>query len=253
MALATIDDVIAALRSTDLGYADSIVDSTMVLGDQVFIFDSNNNMRVAAISDVVGDPSHTLAGNTTFSGTITATGAVTTDVLQSAEHGAGAIGTGAIGAPDTYRRTENGVIITTIKIDITGLACLGTQAKDAVGLETGTPAAYIGKYVTATYGIVYRIEMSCVELPGEGTATITVDIDLGADPDATIAEGDGDAIDDIVINTASLVAGETAVTDVPALTPNDYIYLIEGGTDAATGVYDAGQYIIRFYGHPLLV
>ncbi len=250
MALATINDIIDALRSTDLGYADSLVDSTMVLGDQVLIFDSNNNMRLAAISDVVGDPSHTLAGNTTFTGTVTG------DVLQSTEHGTGAIGTatGGAGSPlpiSTYRRTENGIIIKTIKIDITGLANLGTQAKDAIGLESGTPPAYIGRYVTATDGICFRIEMSCIELPGQGTATITVNIDLGADDDATIPEG-GDPIDDIVINTASLVAGETAVTDVPALTPNDYIYLIEGDTVGSTGEYNAGQYIIRFYGHPLL-
>ena len=187
-----------------------------------------------------------------FAGATTFAGAVTGDVLQSAEHGAGAIGTGTILAPRTYRRTENGIIIKTIKIDITGLTVLGTQAKDCIGLATGTPVAYIGRYVTATDGICFRIEMSCIEVPGEGTATITQDIDLGADGDGTMYEADGVAIDDIIVNTASLVAGETVVNNAPALTANDYIYLIEGDTAATTGIYNAGQFIIKFYGHPLL-
>lgn len=171
---------------------------------------------------------------------------VTAPVLP-AEHGAGAIGTAF--APRTRRWTENGTIITQIEVDITGLGVVGTAAKDAIGLAAGG-AAYIGRYVTATYGIVYKIEMICVELPGEGTATITADIDLGAEDVGTTAY-DG-PVDDIILNTASLVAGEIATNNVPALTANDYIYLIEGDTAATTGVYNAGQYVIRFYGHPVL-
>jgi hypothetical protein len=167
--------------------------------------------------------------------------------LQAAEHGAGAIGTAF--APRTYRWSEHGHVITEIHVDITGLGCKGDAAKDAIGLAAGGDA-YIGRYVTATYGIVYKIEMMCVELPGEGTATITADIDLGAEDDSDVAY-DG-PVDDVVINTASLVAGETATTDVPALTANDYIYLVEGDTAATTGVYNAGQYIIRFHGHAVI-
>jgi hypothetical protein len=180
-------------------------------------------------------------------GTDVKTPAPTIGDAVAAEHGAGAIGTAF--APRTYRYTRDGDIITEIHVDITGLACKGDAAKDAIGLAAGG-AAYIGRYVTATYGIVYRIEMICLELPGEGTATITADIDLGAEDTATTTYDQ--AVDDVVINTASLVAGEMASTDVPALTANDYIYLVEGDTAATTGVYNAGQYIIRFYGHPLL-
>ena len=196
----------------------------------------------ATITGAVG-----ITGALTQTGAVTIVGAVTHDELQSAEHGAGAIGTAF--APRTYRRTENGIIITTIKIDLTGLACKGDAAKDAIGLAAGG-AAYIGRYVVANYGVVFRIEMSCIEVPGQGTATITTDIDLGAeDADDTAYDG---AVDDVVINTAALVAGETAITNVPALTANDYLYLVEGNTDASTGVYNAGQYIIRFYGHALI-
>lgn len=166
----------------------------------------------------------------------------------AAEHGAGAIGTGV--APATYRwKQDDGTIITEIKVDLTGLACKGDAAKDAIGLAAGG-AAYIGRYVTATCGIVYRVEMSCLELPGEGTATITTDIDLGAEDVGTTAY-DG-AVDDVVIDTGGIVAGATYVDDAPALTANDYLYLVEGDTTAATGVYNAGQIVVRLYGHPLL-
>lgn len=167
-------------------------------------------------------------------------------VSNAEENGAGAVGTGI--EPRTYRYTRDGVIITEIQIDLTGLLCKGDAAKDAIGL---TGAAYIGRYVVATCGVVYRIEVVCLELPGEGTATITADIDLGADDEDDIAYDGG--VDDVVVNTASLVAGEMASTDVPALTANDYLYLIEGDTAAATGIYDAGQYIVRLYGHPLII
>ena len=163
------------------------------------------------------------------------------------EHSAGAIGT--LGAPVTTRQILDGVIIKTIKIDLDGLAVLGTQAKDAIAL-VGIVAP-IGRYVIDTDGVCFRIEMSCIDVPTQETATITQDIDLGADDDGTILQG-GDPIDDIIVNTATLVAGETVVNNVPALTDDDYIFLIEGDTAAATGEYSGGQFIIKFYGHPLL-
>lgn len=194
-----------------------------------------------------------VVGNVTGDVTGDMTGDVTGDVVATAAtaaHGAGAIGTSSFGAPQLSHRQENSTIITEIKFDITGLACKGDAADDAIGLAAGG-AAYIGRYVVATYGIVYKVELSCIELPGEGTATITADIDIAADS-ANTHVYDGAVGGSTPLNTASLVAGEVATNDVPALTANDYLYLVEGDTAATTGVYDAGQYILRFYGHALL-
>ena len=167
--------------------------------------------------------------------------------VAPAEHAVGAIGT--LGAPVTTRQIVDGVIIKTIKIDIDGFAVLGTQAKDAIALVGAL--AYIGRYVIATDGVCFKIEMACISVPTQETATITQDIDLGVDPDGTILQG-GDPIDDIKVNTAALVAGEIAVSNAPALTDLDYVFLIEGDTAATTGEYSGGQFIIKFYGHPLL-
>ncbi len=179
--------------------------------------------------------------------TTTINGPTTIDTL-SAEHGTGFVSTAF--APRTSRRTENGTIITEIKFDMDGLAVQGTTAKDVIGLSAAA-SSYIGRYVIATYGVVYRIEMICTVLPTEETATIALDLDLGKDSvnraqDATAAT--------VLIDAGTVVAGQMYSTDTPnALADNDYLYLIEGaGTDGTTGEYSGGQFIIRLYGHPVL-
>ena len=165
------------------------------------------------------------------------------------EHGLGSVGT--LGAPETSRITVDGTIITTIKVDLDGLTVKGTQAKDCIGLQLGSLPAYIGRYVVANYGVLYKVEMLCTVAPTQETATITQDIDLGFDGVGTMYQNDAVAIDDIVINTAALVRGETVTNDSPlaAASDNDYIYLIEGDTAATTGEYSGGQFVIKFYGH----
>ena len=170
--------------------------------------------------------------------------------LQSAEHGAGAVSTAF--APRTYRWTDGlGHITTEIHVDITGFGCHGSHAKDVICLPGATTAGYIGKYVTANYGTIYKLEIICVEAPTQATATITQDIDLGSEDGADL--GYNEVCDDVVINTATLIVGETALAANPNVMPaNDYIYLIEGDTAATTGVYSGGQFIIRAYGHAVI-
>jgi hypothetical protein len=213
------------------------------------------NSGASITNTIVGNVTGNVTGNivaTTLSGTLT--GDVAGDIvgkhnltLQSAEHGAGAISTAQ--APVTYRGYGvNGDIITSIQFDLTDLLCKGDAALDAIGLASG--AAYIGRYVTTTYGIVYKVELICLETPTETTATYTLDIDIGADHAADIAY-DG-AVDDVIVNTGGVAIGNSYRNLVPALTANDYIYIIEGDNAAVTGKYGGGQFILNLYGHPLL-
>jgi hypothetical protein len=167
-----------------------------------------------------------------------------------AEHGEGAIGTGAMGAPQTRRWTKNGVIVTQIKFDITGFGILGDAADEVIGLVAGG-IAYIGQNVVATNGVIFRAELSCIVVPGEGTAAITQDIDIATAASGTL-EKDGDGTSARLINTAALIAGETVVNNAPALTDAHYYYVVAAADAATTGVYDAGQFILTTYGHPLL-
>ena len=156
------------------------------------------------------------------------------------EHAAGAIGTAV--APTTTRRTENGVIITDIKIDLTGLGARGTE-NDIIGLEGELPA-YIGRNVVATNGVIFKVEMSCLEVPLTGDA----DVILCAGSAAT--EHWDDAVTNriaICDGTGDWALGETIVNIAPAITANYYYYLTQGATDDAD--YTAGQFLIRFYGH----
>jgi hypothetical protein len=162
----------------------------------------------------------------------------------AAEHGAGAIGTGV--APVTYRRTVGGVIITDTKIDLTGLASVAT-ADDIIGLAASTPPAFIGRNVVATNGVIFSVEMKCLETPAGGDNDINLVSGSAAD------EHVDDAVTgaNVIINGGDWVAGMQVVSNVPKITANHYFYLTAGTGDTAAA-YTAGQYIIRTYGHPLL-
>ena len=162
-------------------------------------------------------------------------------------HGAGAIGTAF--APKKYQWEENGSIITEIHVDLTGLAVVGTAANDVIGLAAGG-AAYLDQYNVATHGVIYKAEAICLEVPGEGTATITVDIDVAFNASGTLAyDGAAGAAE---LNFGGMAAGAIYTVTAPALTTADYMYLVEGDTAATTGVYNGGMLIFRLYGHAVL-
>lgn len=177
---------------------------------------------------------------------LTATTATVTTLnapTVSAEHGAGFIGTAA--APVTSRRTENGTIVTEFKFDLTGLRSKNTQ-DTVIGLAAGG-AAYMGRNVVATNGIIYKMELVCLETPAGG------DNDLSVYQGSAATNAYNNAVTNGAekINGGDQVAGMVTVVTAPALTANYYYYLVAGtgDTDAA---YTAGMFILRTYGHALL-
>lgn len=164
------------------------------------------------------------------------------DAVATAEHGAGVIGTGA--TPVTRRWTENGVIVTQIKIDLQGLASVAT-ANDVIGLAAGG-VAYIGQNVVATNGIIYAIEMACIEVPAGGDD----DVNLVANASGTL-EYDGAGGTTYGINSGDWTAGKVVANTTQGLTANHYFYLTAGTGDTAAA-YTAGQFVITMYGHALL-
>jgi len=160
--------------------------------------------------------------------------------------GAGAIGTGE--APIAFRQTDaiNGLIITEVQIDLTGLKAKGGNANDAIG--KGTVPAFIYKNEVAKNGIIFKHEVLCTEVPASTSGTITTDINVAWASAATIdfdeAVGTGAFID-----TGGLVAGQVVQDLTAAITANHYAYITEGDTAASTGTYTSGQLIYRMYGY----
>lgn len=180
-----------------------------------------------AIEDIVAD---------------TATITNLSSAVLSAEHGAGLIGTAA--TPVTYRRTENGIIISDFKIDLTGLASVAT-ANDVIGLAAGGNA-YFGQNVVATVGIIYKMELICLETPAGGDD----DVNVVVASSGTLAY-DGAGGTTYGVNGGDAAAGQVVENLVQGLTANHYFYLTAGTGDTA-GTYTAGMFIVRMYGHALL-
>jgi hypothetical protein len=126
-------DSMEELSATEIAFLDGITAGTG-LASKALVLDSSSNLVFPN------------AGTLTIGNIATA--------AEAAEHGAGAIGTAAV--PTTYRSVQNGVIVTQIKVDLTGLASVAT-ANDVIGLAAGG-AAFIGRNVVATNGIIFKTE-----------------------------------------------------------------------------------------------
>ena len=170
----------------------------------------------------------------------------------AATHGAGAISTEV--APKHYRyRAPDGTFINTIELDLTGLKSYSDEG-DAIGLD-GVAGAFITKYVASTFGILYKIEVSCIELP-VADSNVLLDFDLLSVQEDTFA-GDG-AVDggtnpkDLFVSAGNFSLGETkqALTPLQPAADGHPIYLVSGNTHSAASVFTAGKLVIKFYGHP---
>lgn len=215
--------------------------------DKAADFDSTLNVQGAVTfqSTLATTGAITASGGVTGAVTGNITGNLTGDLTpatEAAEHGAGAIGTAAV--PTTTRWIESGVIITQIKVDLTGLASVAT-ANDVIGLAAGGNA-YIGRNVVATNGIIFKAEFACIETPAGGDN----DVNAVWNSSGTLAY-DGAGGTTYLSNSGDLLAGQTVENLVPAVTANDYLYLTAGTGDTAA-TYTAGMYIITLYGHALL-
>ena len=184
-------------------------------------------------------------GITLNSGATLTNNATQVRTAQAAEHGAGAIGTSSFGAPQTRRWTDAGVITTQIKFDLTGLASVAT-ANDVIGLAAGG-AAYVGRNVVATNGVIFKTSISVLETPTGGDN----DVNVVTSASAALAYDGAGGTTYLVGDLGDLLVGKTVENLVPALTEGDYFYLTAGTGDTAAE-YTAGMYVLTLYGHAVL-
>jgi hypothetical protein len=180
----------------------------------------------------------TISTNAT-TGTVTVLSKSAAAIANPAATGAGIEGTAAV--YETSVKTENGIVTTSIMIDLTGLQSGGT-AGDIIG-KNGSGVAYIARITAADNGTVFGVKMTCYEAPAGGDT----DIDL-----YSATEGTG--VEDVaistltetqIINSGTLSLGTTAFgTDIAA---DQYLYLVGQGT--ANAAYTAGRLLIEIYGY----
>lgn len=172
-------------------------------------------------------------------GAETITGSFGFGMGTPAASGAGIEGSAAVYETSVSR--NNGIVTTSIMIDLTGLQSGGT-AGDIIG-KNGSGVAYIGRVVAANNGTVFGVRMTCYEAPAGGDN----DIDL-----YSATEGTG--VEDVaistltetqIINSGTLAAGTVVYgTDIVA---NQYLYLVGQGTSNAA--YTAGRLLIEIFGY----
>ena len=137
------------------------------------------------------------------------------------------------------------IIVTTIKLDLTGFQVQGSDAGDVIGV--GTNPAYIYKNVPTENGILFRQRITCIEVGTAASGTIETDINLAWNASANIdfdeAGGTGSEI-----NAGVLAITDSAETNGTPITTSHYAYLTEGATNASNGVYASGQYLITLWG-----
>ena len=207
-------------------------------------------MRTFGIGGKSDSEIATLTNKTITGSTITndVTGDLTGEVnplgaVETAEHGAGAIGDGV--APVTYRyNAPNGDIITEIRIDVSGLQSKNT-ANDVIGLVAAAPDAYLGQYTAAIFGVLYKMELICLEAPVGG------DNDINVIFNATGTLAYDEAGGTTGMNAGAMTVGQAVEDLSPGASDDDFIYLTAGTGDLDV-VYTAGMYLIRFYGHAVL-
>jgi hypothetical protein len=193
-------------------------------------------------------------GATTFSSTLGVTGDITaTGGIKGASVARqgtdGLAGTGT--APTVSILTTQDEIITTVKIDLTGLG-QSNDVGDVIG-RTGVNNAYMFTYAAATHGVFHKIEISCVELPTSASNNL-LDFDIISCDETTLTlNGDAAGATNPVALTAmagNIALGQT-YQDLTAGQPNadgDAIYLTEGAASGGADTFTAGMLVIKFYG-----
>ena len=164
--------------------------------------------------------------------------------LGGAGYGLGALSTEV--APKSFIQTIGGDIITTIEVDLTGLKSKN-DVGDVIGVAS-TAGAYIAEVSDAVNGIIYKVEMSCLELP-TASSNVGLDIDIASAADPTSDYDDDLSAANVVLAMGGNSAKGTNFTGLtPTITSGHYLYLLTGATHTGDSVYTGGKFAIRLYG-----
>ena len=160
---------------------------------------------------------------------------------------------GSIAAPVTKVATVAGEIITTIQLDLQNLSGSTTTATVIGNAEArdgaGASPAFLYEHSNTLNGILYKVEMSCLEDPAGGQAN--TNFAISGSTLGTFEHGDTVAGSPFTVFSGNYIAeNETNVNNVVNSSDGAFMYLTSGAAGgAAGGKFTAGKLIIRLYGH----
>ena len=201
--------------------------------------------------------------NTTFNGPVrsengfetvsknAATGVVTitsgNKIINEAVAGAGIEGTADVYVTQVERfksdtTTNVNIVKTTILLDLTGLTKSAT-AGDIIGKD-GDGVAYFARVTTADQGVIFGIQMTCLEVPSAGDG----DIDIYSATEGTGVEDTAITAltESQITNGGALTAGSMVAGG--AISADQYLYLVNA-QGAGAGTYTGGRLLIELTGY----
>ena len=201
--------------------------------------------------------------NTTFNGPVrsengfetisknTSTGAITitsgNKMSVEAVGSAGIEGTAAVYVTQVERfksdtTTNVNIVKTTILLDLTGLTKSAT-AGDIIGKD-GDGVAYFARVTTADQGVIFGIQMTCLEVPSAGDG----DIDIYSATEGTGVEDTAITAltESQITNGGALTAGSMVAGG--AISADQYLYLVNA-QGAGAGTYTGGRLLIELTGY----
>jgi len=201
--------------------------------------------------------------NTTFNGPVrsengfetvsknAATGVITitsgNKMINEAVADAGIEGTAGVYVTQVERfksdtTTNVNIVKTTILLDLTGLTKSAT-AGDIIGKD-GDGVAYFARITTADQGVIFGIQMTCLEVPSAGNG----DIDIYSATEGTGVEDTAITAltESQITNGGALVAGTMVAGG--AISADQYLYLVNA-QGAGAGTYTGGRLLIELTGY----
>jgi hypothetical protein len=201
--------------------------------------------------------------NTTFNGPVrsengfetvsknAATGVITitsgNKMINEAVANAGIEGTAGVYVTQVERfksdtTTNVNIVKTTILLDLTGLTKSAT-AGDIIGKD-GDGVAYFARVTTADQGVIFGIQMTCLEVPSAGDG----DIDIYSATEGTGVEDTAITAltESQITNGGALTAGSMVAGG--AISADQYLYLVNA-QGAGAGTYTGGRLLIELTGY----
>lgn len=156
-------------------------------------------------------------------------------------------GTGITGGTGTIYRgsvtVNDGVIMTRIIVDLTGLNSGGT-AGDIIGVNATANPCHIGQITQVVNGTVFGGRMTCLEVPAGGDD----DLDLYSAVEGTGVE---DGAVSSLTETQLVDAGGAWTLGLSKsfgdVSNNHYLYLV--GQETGNATYTAGRFLIEIFGY----